>query len=59
MLRFLLGYLAVTFGLCYIMITPGCTITFQNISSVGSIDDITDDLETNADIKPVLEVPLI
>jgi hypothetical protein len=59
MIRKILGFLAVAFLLCYLATSSGCTISFQNICSIGSKDNITDDLKSDADIDPELEVPAL
>jgi len=42
------------------ILSSGCTISFQNISTAGKAEDVVDEeLRTDADISPTLSIPKI
>jgi len=41
------------------MTVNSCTITLQNISSIGSKDTIEDQMDAQADIKPDIKIPTL
>jgi hypothetical protein len=43
-----------------VILSSGCTISFQNISTAGKAEDVVDEeLKTNAEVTPTLSIPKI
>ncbi len=43
----------------FLLLFTSCTISFQNISSVGKAQDLVDtDQDAEADVKPNIQIPL-
>lgn len=55
----LLLKLLILIAIICVSLMSGCTISMQNISSIGSKDDIIDDLKPDNEIETALKVPAI